>query len=181
MSNALPSSMSNVNVPFAPASRPRSTWAVSMGGVAPANGSPSHLEEGRPQPLGPAENGAPRRLLTVAPTARLAPLPPAIPRTMHDRMVLARERIRAGALAGVRIRCYEVALDLDLSEFHFARQFRIAFGQSPHVYYDEVRAERARALLREGFTGSEAARRVGFRRPAELRALLAKRAEPDAH
>ena len=168
MSNALPSSMSNLKVPAAPASRPRSTWAVSMGGVAPANRSP----------MQPAGAGAPRRHLTVAPPPRLAPLPPPIPRGMPDRMLLARERIRAGALAGVRIRCYEVALDLDLSEFHFARQFRLAFGQSPHVYYDEVRAERARALLREGFTDSEAARRVGFRRPAELRALLAKRAEP---
>jgi AraC family transcriptional regulator len=153
VSNALPSSMSNVNVPPAPASRPRSTWAVSMGGFAPANHS-------------------------ATPPPRLAPLPAPIPRSMPERMLLARERIRAGALAGLRIRCYEVALDLDLSEFHFARQFRLAFGQSPHVYYDEVRAARARALLREGFTDSEAARRVGFRRPAELRALLAKRADP---
>ncbi|MEJ7728909.1 MAG: helix-turn-helix domain-containing protein [Polyangiaceae bacterium] len=90
-------------------------------------------------------------------------------------MVVARERIRAAALAGQRIRSYEVALDLDLSEFHFARQFRLAFERSPHVFYDEVRAERARALLAEGKTEGEVARRIGFRRPAELRALLAKR------
>ncbi len=172
MSNALPASMSNVNVPAAPASRPRSTWAVSMGGVAPANRPPTY------RPPTPSGDGALRPLLTVAPPPRIAPLPPPIPRSMAERMVLARERIRAGALAGVRIRCYEVALEQDLSEFHFARQFRLAFGQSPHVYYDEVRAERARALLREGFTDSETAHRVGFRRPAELRALLAKRAEP---
>jgi AraC-like DNA-binding protein len=185
VSNALPSSMSNLKVPAAPASRPRSTWAVSMAGLvggypqtpgaAPANGSP----ETRPiTSVPPAPTPAQRRLLTVAPQARLTPLPPPIPRGMPERMVLARERIRSSALAGLRIRCYEVALDLDLSEFHFARQFRLAFGQSPHAFYDEVRAERARALLREGFSDSEAARRVGFRRPAELRALLAKRAEP---
>jgi AraC-like DNA-binding protein len=90
-------------------------------------------------------------------------------------MVVARERIRAAAEAGQRVRSYEVALDLDLSEFHFARQFRAAFGRSPHVFYDEVRAERARALLIEGLGEGEVARRVGFRRPAELRALLAKR------
>jgi AraC-like DNA-binding protein len=90
-------------------------------------------------------------------------------------MQVARERIRAAAEAGQRVRSYEVALDLDLSEFHFARQFRAAFGRSPHVFYDEVRAERARVLLLSGLGEGEVARRVGFRRPAELRALLAKR------
>ena len=50
-----------------------------------------------------------------------------------------------------------------------------AFGLSPHVFYDEIRAERARARLREGHSEGEVARRIGFRRPAELRALLSKR------
>jgi len=97
---------------------------------------------------------------------------------MSERMQLAKGRIRTAAEAGQRIRSYEVALDLDLSEFHFARQFRAAFGRSPHVYYDEVRAERARLLLRDGHGEGEVARRIGFRRPAELRALLSKRHEP---
>ena len=110
---------------------------------------------------------------TPAPTPVVAR--PPIPKTTAERMVVARDRIRAAALACERIRSYEVALDLDLSEFHFARQFRLAFGRSPHVYYDEVRAECARALLGEGRGEGEVARRIGFRRPAELRALLAKR------
>jgi AraC-like DNA-binding protein len=111
-----------------------------------------------------------------APLPRIIPPPaPPIPRTTPERMLVARERIRAAAEAGQRIRSYEVALDLDLSEFHFARQFRAAFARSPHVFYDEVRAERARVLLREGLSEGEVARRVGFRRPAELRALLSKR------
>jgi AraC-like DNA-binding protein len=102
--------------------------------------------------------------------------PPTVPLTMPERMSAAKARIGAAALAGQRIRSYEVALDLDLSEFHFARQFRAAFGSSPHVFYDEVRAEKARALLADGMSEGEVARRIGFRRPAELRALLAKRA-----
>ncbi|EYF05261.1 Hypothetical protein CAP_3401 [Chondromyces apiculatus DSM 436] len=110
----------------------------------------------------------------------LAPLPPrpapAPLRSTPERLQLGRERIRQAAESGQRIRSYEVALDLDLSEFHFARLFRAAFGRSPHTYYDEVRAERARVLLREGLSEGEVARRVGFRRPAELRSLLAKRA-----
>jgi len=105
-----------------------------------------------------------------------APPPkPQVPSSTSERLALARERLQQAAQNGVRIRVYEVALDLDMSEFHFARQFRAAFGCSPHVYYDEVRAGHARALLAQGCTQGQAARRVGLRRPAELRALLAKR------
>ena len=104
-------------------------------------------------------------------------LPPVstVPDTLQERLVVARERLRLAAEHGLRIRVYEVALDLDMSEFHFARQFRAAFGCSPHVYYDEVRAARARDLLRQGISQGQAARKIGLRRPAELRALLAKR------
>lgn len=114
--------------------------------------------------------------LRLAPAPALPPLDkPPIPRTTAERMAAARERIHAAARAGERIRSYEVALDLDMSEFHFARQFRAAFDRSPHVYYDEVRAECARELLAGGLPEGTVARRIGFRRPAELRALLAKR------
>ena len=94
--------------------------------------------------------------------------------SMPERMERARDRLRAAAQAGARIRAYEVALELDLSEFHFARQFRAAFGCSPHGYYNEVRAEQAREMLRGGISESDVARRIGLRRPAELRALLTK-------
>lgn len=161
MSNALP--LANLIAPSsAPTERPprapiSTTAARSQGGIAGLSPRPT-------QSL-----SAPR-------VAQPSPTP--IPRTMAERMLVARERIRAAAEAGQRVRSYEVALDLDLSEFHFARQFRAAFARSPHVYYDEVRAERARVLLREGMSEGDVARRVGFRRPAELRALLAKRTEP---
>ncbi len=151
MSNALPLSMSNVNAHSAPAA-PLSHWSM-----APANR---------------ASMQAARPMMSV-----VAPLPPPIPLTTPERMQIARNRIRGAAEAGQRIRSYEVAIDLDLSEFHFARQFRAAFGRSPHVYYDEVRAARARNLLDGGLGEGEVARRVGFRRPAELRALLSKRGE----
>jgi AraC-like DNA-binding protein len=116
--------------------------------------------------------------MMMKPAPFVPPAAPPLPRSTAERMVIARERIRIAAEAGQRIRSYEVALDVDLSEFHFARQFRAAFGRSPHVYYDEVRAEKARALLADGMGEGEVARRIGFRRPAELRALLAKRRAP---
>jgi AraC family transcriptional regulator len=168
VSNALPLSMSNLSIPAAPASRPRPT--VKLSAVA----TPTPLTSvARAPALTPIARPA---VMPPAPAPRLAPLP--IPLTTPERMVAGRDRIRTSAEAGKRIRSYEVALDLDMSEFHFARQFRAAFGRSPHVYYDEVRAELARALLRDGTNESDVARRIGFRRPAELRALLSKRAEP---
>jgi AraC-like DNA-binding protein len=163
VSNALPYSMSNLNASALSSPRtapPRSGWTIApVGRSLPANLT-------TPIPRAPALC----RALSI-------PAPPPLPRSLSERMMLGRERIRAAAEAGQRIRSYEVALDLDFSEFHFARQFRAAFGTSPHAYYNDIRAERARSLLGEGLSESEAARRVGFRRPAELRALLTKRSE----
>lgn len=153
MSNALPLSMSNANVSVNAPAAPRSQW----------NMTPANRATARPAPM--------------AHFPVLMPPPAPNTMTMAERMLIARSRIRGAAEAGQRIRSYEVALDLDLSEFHFARQFRAAFGRSPHVFYDEVRAERARDLLRGGMSESDVARRVGFRRPAELRSLLSKRCD----
>lgn len=113
-----------------------------------------------------------RAVIADAPAPNAAP---AVPTNLNERLALARQRLRKCALDGERIRVYEVALDLDMSEFHFARQFRARYGCSPHVYYDEIRAARARDLLQNGMSQGQAARAIGLRRPAELRALLEKR------
>jgi AraC-like DNA-binding protein len=64
----------------------------------------------------------------------------------------ARHLLRAKDLADAR---YSERLDVDdlaraagLSRAHFSRQFRRAFGTSPHVYLLTRRLERAAALLR---------------------------------
>jgi AraC-like DNA-binding protein len=108
---------------------------------------------------------------------RLLALPAveSVPDTLRERLAVARDRLRMAAEHGIRVRVYEVALDMDMSEFHFARQFRAAYNCSPHVFYDEIRAAHARDLLKAGMAQGRAARRIGLRRPAELRALLAKR------
>lgn len=120
-----------------------------------------------------ADRGSQVRAITPEPTE--LPVISKVPETLKERLSLAKQRLRHAGENGLRIRVYEVALDLDMSEFHFARQFRAAYGCSPHVYYDEVRAARARDLLSQGVAQGQAARRIGLRRPAELRALLAKR------
>jgi transcriptional regulator GlxA family with amidase domain len=64
----------------------------------------------------------------------------------------ARHLLRAKDLADAR---YADALDVEdmakaagLSKAHFSREFRRAFGESPHVYLLTRRLERAAALLR---------------------------------
>jgi AraC-like DNA-binding protein len=64
----------------------------------------------------------------------------------------ARHLLRARDLADAR---YADALDVDdlaaaagLSRAHFSREFRRAFGESPHAYLLTRRLERAAALLR---------------------------------
>jgi AraC-like DNA-binding protein len=64
----------------------------------------------------------------------------------------ARHLLRAKDLADAR---YFEALDVDdlaaaagLSKAHFSREFRRAFGESPHAYLLTRRLERAAALLR---------------------------------
>jgi len=122
-----------------------------------------------------ADATGPRATVTDAAALAQDGLHPPIPDTLPERLDIARERLRVAAQSGERIRVYEVALDLDMSEFHFARQFRAAYGCSPHVFYDEVRAARARAMLDAGCPQGQVARQIGLRRPAELRALLDRR------
>jgi AraC-like DNA-binding protein len=64
----------------------------------------------------------------------------------------ARHLLRAKDLADAR---YVEAIGVDdmaraagLSRAHFSREFRVAFGESPHVYLLTRRLERAAALLR---------------------------------
>jgi len=64
----------------------------------------------------------------------------------------ARHLLRAKDLADAR---YFVSLDVDdlaaaagLSRAHFSREFKRAFGESPHAYLLTRRLERAAALLR---------------------------------
>src|SRR3954462_9043736 len=64
----------------------------------------------------------------------------------------ARHLLRAKDLADVRyfdpLEVDDLASAAGLSRFHFSREFRRAFGESPHAYLLTRRLERAAALLR---------------------------------
>jgi AraC family transcriptional regulator len=57
----------------------------------------------------------------------------------------------------------QIARQLDLSAFHFARQFRVSTGQTPYQYLMDQRIRRAMQLLRErDWPVSEVAQLTGF-------------------
>jgi len=62
------------------------------------------------------------------------------------------------------------------STFHFVRQFRVRFGQSPHVYLIERRLDRARVLiLKAGVPLKEIASRCGFCDQSHMTRLFKQR------
>ena len=56
----------------------------------------------------------------------------------------------------------ELAAVAGLSKFHLVRQFAKQTGLSPHAFQIHMRIERARTLLRKGFTAVEVAMLTGF-------------------
>jgi len=61
---------------------------------------------------------------------------------------LLRARDRADARYFEPLTVVDLAREARLSPAHFSRQFRLAFGESPHQYLVTRRLERAAALLR---------------------------------
>jgi AraC-like DNA-binding protein len=66
----------------------------------------------------------------------------------HPARHLLRARDLADARYAERLRVADLARAAGLSPSHFSREFRLAFGQSPHVYLLTRRLERAASLLR---------------------------------
>src|ERR671922_756092 len=64
-----------------------------------------------------------------------------------DRRLL-RAKDLADARYAERLTVDDLARAAGLSRFHFSREFRRAFGESPHAYLLTRRLERAAALLR---------------------------------
>jgi AraC-like DNA-binding protein len=97
-------------------------------------------------------------------------------RLLPDR-VDVRPRFRGGLAGGAlrRVRAYiddhigerisleELARQVGVSRFHFARQFRLSTGESPMGYLRRVRIERSKSILHtRNTTIAEVATRLGF-------------------
>lgn len=70
---------------------------------------------------------------------------------------------------GDGLKLQELAATVRMSQFHFARKFRLSTGQSPHAYLTLRRMERAKRLLRETETPlAQVAREVGYQTQAHF-------------
>ena len=84
---------------------------------------------------------------------------------------LIEARVAAAALSSLTLR--ELAQQANLSEFHFARQFRSTVGTSPYAYVLDRRLRFARALiLCSELPVKDVASRAGFRSPAHFGAAF---------
>jgi AraC family transcriptional regulator len=94
----------------------------------------------------------------AAPTCR------GLPATKLDQVVsFIEDRLGDG------LKLHELAAAVRLSQFHFARKFRLSMGQSPHAYLTLRRMERARRLLRETeMPLAQVAREVGYQTQAHF-------------
>jgi AraC family transcriptional regulator len=73
------------------------------------------------------------------------------------------------ARLGESIHVAELAEEVHMSPFHFARMFKHTTGQAPHVYITAQRMERAKQLLAEGVLPiAEVAQRVGYQTQAHF-------------
>lgn len=84
----------------------------------------------------------------------------------YPRMYLYRRLVQAKLFID---RHYAEAIDLNciadeayFSKFHFIKQFKAIYQQTPHQYLKTVRIEKARQLLQEGTNVSDTCYAVGF-------------------
>lgn len=73
------------------------------------------------------------------------------------------------ARLGDGLKLHELAATVRMSQFHFARKFRLSTGHSPHAYLTLRRMERAKRLLREtSMPLALVAREVGYQTQAHF-------------
>ncbi len=97
-----------------------------------------------------------------------------LPHDVHRRLCLARDLVRAHALEPLSLG--EAAREARLSRTHFLRQFRRAFGETPHQYRTRLRLERAQALLaRSDLSVTQVCLEVGYESLGSFSTLFAAR------
>ncbi|HET9160775.1 MAG TPA: AraC family transcriptional regulator, partial [Caulobacteraceae bacterium] len=92
--------------------------------------------------------------------ARLGAVKPITRKELLQRLEKARAFLHDNAHRAVAQS--QLARIAGLSQFHLARQFRDAFGQSPGAYHRQVRLQCAQGFLDEGLTLDAAAERTGY-------------------
>ncbi|WP_087098422.1 AraC family transcriptional regulator [Nocardiopsis sp. JB363] len=87
-------------------------------------------------------------------------VPDAAERTARPEVLRARDLLARDLTAPPTLE--ELAAHVDLGPFALNRAFRARYGLPPHAYLNQLRVDRARALLLEGRRVGEVATEVGF-------------------
>jgi AraC-like DNA-binding protein len=100
-------------------------------------------------------------VIHAAVTTGLEPGPRASTRPLTQGLC---ERLREilHSTEATQINLYEFARQAEVSQFQLLRAFKRRYGSPPHAYGLHVRVDRARHLLRRGFTVAEAAAAADF-------------------
>lgn len=78
----------------------------------------------------------------------------------HRVIMQARDYIQSHYMQSITLQ--ELATLANLSPYHFSRLFRDVIGLPPHAYLNQVRVDKARALLKSGMLIADVAVAVGF-------------------
>jgi AraC-like DNA-binding protein len=94
-------------------------------------------------------------------------------RYTFGRLCRARDVLAACDSEPLRIKL--IASEIEMSPFHFIRQFKALFGQTPHQFRIQSRLDRAKILLAHGHSVTDVCMEVGFSSLGTFSHLFARR------
>jgi AraC-like DNA-binding protein len=90
----------------------------------------------------------------------------------YRRLLIARDLLRARYSEPLALR--DLAAAAGLSEFHFLRAYRAAFGETPHQHFIRLRLEHAKRALARGAAVTEVCFAVGYSSLGSFSTLFAR-------
>lgn len=90
----------------------------------------------------------------------------------YRRLLIARELLRERYSEPLPLR--QLAAAAGLSEFHFLRAYRAAFGETPHQHFTRLRLDHAKHALARGAAVTEVCFDVGYSSLGSFSSLFAR-------
>ena len=90
----------------------------------------------------------------------------------RQRLLIARDLLRERYNEPLSLR--ELAAAAGLSEFHFLRAYRAAFGETPHEHFTRLRLDQAKRSLARGVSVTEVCFDVGYSSLGSFSSLFAR-------